>query len=176
MTILLVNTQEDITNRLTSWLEQWGNQVALAETDNQALQMLRKHNIQLLIKDWTTSAINHAQPGKIHSLNNHYIHSIAIIDESLNSNTITEITAEADSVLHKPLDSAILRTHILSAKKTIAIKNQPQEQDAQSQHPNNQTKEISAQFSNCALKTQNEIQEHTEVIVLKSTHSDASGF
>ena len=142
MIILLVNMSEDVTNIISSQLEQCGHQVAIASNHQEAFQMLQKHKIQITISDCIASDLNDLKHFKIQCSTEieHYVYLMALLDQSQNQDAITHSNADVDSFLYTSDDINTLREKIMSAQDVIARENKLA-QDSQAQN------EISVLFS-----------------------------
>ena len=126
MKILLVDNAEDVRNLITSQLEKWGHQVAVANNGDEARRMVRKHKIQLVISDWMRSETEGLKLcyELCSSELEHYVYFIVLSDKTQNQYVAEGLSAGADDFIYQPFNCKILKSKISSAKKVIKMKNQ----------------------------------------------------
>lgn len=126
MKILLVDNAEDVRELISSQLERWGHQVAIANNNAEALQMVRKHNIQLVISDWIMSESDGLELcyELCSSELKQYVYLIVLSEKSQKQYVTESMSAGADDYIYKPIKSQTLEAKIKSAERVIEMENQ----------------------------------------------------
>lgn len=175
MKILLVNTSEELTATLSSQLEKCGQQVAIANNEIEALQMLHNHKIQIAIIDCTKSSLANPQlSNKVCSAQvEHYVYLLAVIEQSQNKNIKNNVRSDVNSILYEPVYQESLRKKIKSAEKVITLENQMSEKNLQTKQTQHIIEDTFAQFA-AELSDADILIDDLEEIILSSDNSNVN--
>ncbi len=167
MNILLVNTPEDLTTPLSKQLEAWGYGVVLAETDFEALQILCKQNVQLVIKDWSGADLDNSNLCKelCESEFKRFIYMIAIIGKSQNKNAFMGESALTDSYLSKPFDKKTLLDKIKTADKVIKMESKLTEDNNRSSKAHTVIKDAFSKLESEMFEAQMQLGDIEEIVL-----------
>lgn len=156
MKVLLVNTSEKLTAALSTTLKDWGFQTLVADDDFQALQLLCKQNIQLIIKDWDASEMDDEQLCKkmCKTEFKRFTYIIALLDKKQNKNAFFGDSGLADNFLYKPFDKVSLKKKIDAAKKIIETESKTTQQIQRTTKAHSTIKDAYSRLESEVLGTQ----------------------
>lgn len=167
MKILLVNTPEKLTQALSDTLKEWGFQPLVADDDFQALQLLCKQNIQLIIKDWNASEIDDEQLCK-HMCKTEFkrfTYIIALLNKTQDKKAFFGDSGLADNFLYKPFDKVSLKKRIDAATKIIETESKTSEQIQRSTKAHSAIKDAYSKLESEVLGSQLEINDLEEIVL-----------
>ncbi|MCH9699212.1 MAG: response regulator [Gammaproteobacteria bacterium] len=167
MKILLVNTPEKLTEALSATLKDWGFQPLVADDDFQALQLLCKQNIQLIIKDWNTSENDDEQLCKnmCKTQFKSFTYIIALLNKSQDKKAFFGDSGLADNFLYKPFDKASLKKKIDAAKTIIETESKTSEQIQRTTKAHGAIKDAYSRLESEVLGSQLEFNDLEEIVL-----------
>ena len=169
MKILLIDNAKDVRELITSLLERWGHQVAIANNNVEALQMVRKHNIQLVIGDGMKSESNGLE--LCHELCSseleQYVYLIVLSEKLQKQHVAESMSTGADDYIYKPFKNQTLEAKIKSAEKVIEMENQLGQKNRLVQQAHKTIKDSYSKLE-LELTEMQDLPGNAEIIVLSS--------
>jgi putative two-component system response regulator len=122
MNVLVVDDDEISRQMVAQTLRSAGYQVTLAHDGQQALQILRRNNHQLVISDWSMPVMNGLELCRaIRSADlRHYVYFLMLTSHQCMQDTIDGLAAGADDYVTKPFEPGELVMRVNTGRRIIA--------------------------------------------------------
>lgn len=123
MRILITDDSKLIQTLLVTLLKKWGHEVIIAESGDQAWEILQREPVQFLISDWMMPGMDGLTLcRKVRSANfPNYVYIILLTAIASKDSLVEGIEAGADDYLAKPFNSEELRVRILAGMRVVAL-------------------------------------------------------
>jgi phosphoserine phosphatase RsbU/P len=124
--ILVVDDESAIRFLLTSALRKWGHCVTTANDGNQAWDVLKTQQFDLVISDWSMPGMDGLELCRLIRENSKQVYLYVILCTANNkkSDFITGMEAGADDFITKPIDLAELRVRLRAAERVLDLQNE----------------------------------------------------
>lgn len=134
MKILIADDSEDMQMLLAQYLRQWGHTVVIAQNGAEALDILQKSDIQLVISDWAMpemSGIDLCRAVRELFDLKRYVYIILLTARQEKQDLIIGMEAGADDFIRKPFHKEELRVRIRAGERTLQMEKMLAEQNKQ---------------------------------------------
>lgn len=131
MKILVADDERVTRHLLESFISEWGFDVTTATDGQEAWEIYRSGNFELMISDWNMPHVNglelikkiRAAPG------NQYSYLILLTSRTEKSDLVSGLDAGADDFLNKPFDRNELRARLRTGQRIINLQRELQKQN-----------------------------------------------